>query len=256
MTRIGEEIRLIEGMAARAWPALVDEDLDGWRLRAARGVTHRSNSVLTLEDRGGLDLAGKVAVAEGFSADHGIAPAFLVTDASQPSDLDRSLGELGYRAQLPVDVLVAELDDLHGEPPPDLVVEHQVTPDDEWIEVWWPELGAERDVAAALLRRPLDLAAHVALRDDGAIVAVGRGVVEDGWLGVFGMATTPDRQGQGLGRAVLGLLADWAEEQGADSAYLQVTADNAAAHALDAHAGFRPHHRYWYRVKGEHPLWD
>jgi GNAT superfamily N-acetyltransferase len=247
MTRIGAEIRLLEGLAAEAWRGLVEQDLDGWRLRAAAGVTHRANSVLTLEHRGARSVAEKVAAAEAFSADHGIPSAFLLTDASAPAGLDHVLADAGYRLELPVDVLVAELDDLRG---PHRETEHQVIPDEAWAAVWWPELGDERSTALEILRRPLPAVTHAAIREDGRIVAVGRGVAQDGWLGVYGMATTPSRQGRGLGREVLAALAEWGGEHGADSAYLQVTADNAPAQALYAHTGFRPHHRYWYRVKG------
>jgi GNAT superfamily N-acetyltransferase len=250
VTRIGDEIRLLEGLAAEAWRGLVEQDLDGWRLRAAAGVTHRANSVLTLEHRGDRSVSEKVAAVEAFALEHGIPPAFLMTDVAEPSGLDRTLADAGYRLELPVDVLVAELDDLRG-PHPE--IEHQLVPDDEWAEVWWPELGGERSTAMEILRRPLPAVTHVAVREDGRIVAVGRGVAQEGWLGVYGMATTPSHQGQGLGRGVLAALAEWGGDHGADSAHLQVTADNAPAQRLYAAAGFRPHHRYWYRVKGHGP---
>ena len=47
---------------------------------------------------------------------------------------------------------------------------------------------------------------------------------------------------------ILGALARWGSAVGADRAYLQVEADNHAALALYAGAGFRLNHRYRYRV--------
>ena len=50
----------------------------------------------------------------------------------------------------------------------------------------------------------------VAVRDEGQVVALGMGVLEDGWLGIFNMATLPAFRRQGLAGAVLAGLADWA----------------------------------------------
>lgn len=41
------------------------------------------------------------------------------------------------------------------------------------------------------------------------VVAVGRVVADEGWAGVFGMATLPRARGKGAGRSVLAALADW-----------------------------------------------
>ena len=38
----------IEELAANAWPAPVQQQLEGWRLRAGNNVTRRANSVLAV----------------------------------------------------------------------------------------------------------------------------------------------------------------------------------------------------------------
>ena len=43
-----ELIRTIEQLAANAWPAPVQQQLEGWRLRAGDNVTRRANSVLVV----------------------------------------------------------------------------------------------------------------------------------------------------------------------------------------------------------------
>jgi GNAT superfamily N-acetyltransferase len=48
--------------------------------------------------------------------------------------------------------------------------------------------------------------------------------------------------------AVLGALAGWARGAGAGTLYLQVLADNAAAHALYERAGFARSHGYVHRA--------
>jgi len=87
------------------------------------------------------------------------------------------------------------------------------------------------------------------------VVGVGFGVVERGWLGVFGMATAEAERRRGVAVAVLGALtrvaAGWG--WGAERVYLQVEEGNAAARALYARAGFTPSHRYHYRVSAPPP---
>jgi N-acetylglutamate synthase-like GNAT family acetyltransferase len=80
-----------------------------------------------------------------------------------------------------------------------------------------------------------------------AAVAVGRAVVDDGWAGVFGMATRPAARGKGAARSVLASLAQWADDHGAARMYLQVERDNVAALALYRQAGFEEVCAYHYR---------
>ena len=56
------------------------------------------------------------------------------------------------------------------------------------------------------------------------------------------------RRRQGLARALLGAVADWAWRRGARAIYLQVGERNAAARTLYEAAGFRHHHAYAYLV--------
>ena len=98
-------------------------------------------------------------------------------------------------------------------------------------------------------RRRLDL---LAARAWPALEKVERG----GWLlrtartadgrpGVFAMGVLPERRRQGLGARVLGALGDWAAGLGAERAYLQVEASNAAARRL--YAGLQEQYAYHYR---------
>ena len=74
-------------------------------------------------------------------------------------------------------------------------------------------------------------------------------MLDDGWAGVFGMATVPAARRTGAARAVLGALAAWAAERGAVGLYLQVEGDNAPALRLYESAGFAEAARYSYRTR-------
>ncbi|MGY1737170.1 GNAT family N-acetyltransferase [Geodermatophilus sp. SYSU D00684] len=84
--------------------------------------------------------------------------------------------------------------------------------------------------------------------EPGAVpVAVARGVVTDGWLGVGAVTVAEDARRRGLATAVMAAVTRWGADRGARWVYLQVTASNAAARGLYRRAGYVEHHRYHYR---------
>jgi ribosomal protein S18 acetylase RimI-like enzyme len=84
----------------------------------------------------------------------------------------------------------------------------------------------------------------------GEPAAVGLGVVNGPWLGIFCMSTRPAARRQGAATALLRTLAIWGGLYDAREAYLQVKQENAAALGVYARAGFVTEYPYFYRIKG------
>lgn len=210
--------------------------MDGWRLRAAAGVTKRANSALPLSDALPLE-----AVVD-FYRSRGLPPRVQV---SSP-EVDAALAGLGWERDFPVVVLTGPA----PAGPSTAVVEP--APDADWLACWWSVDGRGGDAELDVLRRCLAAveapAAYARVLEDGRTVAVGRAVAQEGHVGVFSMAVLPDARRRGLGRSVLSALSTWGARQGAGSAYLQVLEANAAARTLCAAAGLVPAHRYHYRT--------
>lgn len=251
-------IRTLEELAANAWPAEVVQMVEGWRLRCNAGVTRRANSVLPHDASGDLPLAKRVELAEEFYARRGLPPHFQLSPASLPSGLDQFLAERGYTVPDRTCVQTALLPDLvtrcAGNGPLAVVREH-LTP--EWGDLYnqatdLPE--PSRSVRRALVARIAPPTGFALAHVDGAPAAVGMGVLERGWLGIFSMATHPDARRRGAARAILHALAGWAQAQGAPagatSAYLQVSEDNVTARALYESLGFTTAYHYHYRTRG------
>ncbi|MDT4940845.1 MAG: N-acetylglutamate synthase, partial [Pseudonocardiales bacterium] len=234
----------LDAVAARGLRAAEHHQLGGWVLRANSGFTHRANSVLPLRSPG-LPLDAALEQAAVWYAARGL-PVQLQVPVEARRLLDAELGERGWPAELPTRVYVARLDALRPAPGSGPSVAVETAPDDAWLGLYRGGSGAD-EAARDLLTRH-DTVAFASLRLAGRTVAVGRGAVDDGWLGVMAVEVDPAYRRQGLAAAVMAALCAWGGTVGAVRSYLQVAVDNAPAVALYEKLGFWGHHDYHYRT--------
>lgn len=251
-------ILTLETIAANAWPAAEVELCGGWRLRSSQGVTRRANSVWPNRDDGALPLEAKLAHVEAYYAAQDRPAIYQICDVMQPAQLDAVLAAHNYSFEAPTFVQTAPLVTLLERLPslrhyPQFEVEVSEEFDAQWFAFYCQseEVSATAaPVRRAILERIAPQRGFVTLYAGGAPAAVGLGVVEAGWLGIFSMATLPAFRRQGAARAILRTLAVWAQLYDATHAYLQVMENNLPAQQLYARVGFTTAYRYHYRVKG------
>jgi GNAT superfamily N-acetyltransferase len=235
------EIRELEDDAYRLWVAPEVEELDGWLLRHAHGLTGRGNSVFPRAD-GRLPLEERIERVEAWYAERGLPGRFQLTAASVPGRLAEALAARGYALGEGVtSVQTAPL----GEAAADLRVELFGTPDDTWIDLWTGSRGfADAATAFALLTGSPGETVFARIGE----AAVGRAVAWGGRLGITSMVTVPTARRQGLARAVVATVFAWARERGCTTGLLQVERDNAPAQALYASFGFVTRYEYAYAL--------
>jgi N-acetylglutamate synthase len=231
------DVGQLEAVGADLWVAPEVEELDGWRLRFAHGMTGRANSVLP--NAGELDVDEKIEQVEAWYASRGLPARYQMTLAAQPG-LETALLARGYEQRGdPVGIEIATL------PETTASVDLASEPDEQWIELWAGSRSFDRlDVAHALLTGSPGETAFA--RIDGA--AVGRAVAVDSWLGITSMATLPAARRRGHARAIVETLIAWGRGRGCTKGILQVETTNDAARALYAGYGFAKHHEYRYLV--------
>jgi N-acetylglutamate synthase len=241
---------LLEELSFRAWPAEHVLESEGWRLRAMRGVTRRANSAwlspagATASTEASLDAA--LGKAEAFYASRGLPCQVHVTDER----VDAFLAARGYTMEAPVSVQVAESLADASEPGGAETCEIELAPSRAWFEAAASaRFASVAGVYRALLARLGERAAFARVDVDGEVAAVGLGVIEAGWCGVFSMLTLAPYRRRGLARQLLVGLARHAHERGAHKLYLQVERDNDAARALYASLGFSEAYGYHYRCR-------
>jgi ribosomal protein S18 acetylase RimI-like enzyme len=250
-------IQTVERLAANAWPAAEATELDGWQLRFTEGVTRRANSVNVNLSVGEAALADKVAAVETFYQERGLPIRYQISPAAQPAGLDENLAGRGYQAVAHTAVQIAELGQILRQTVPlrtypSFEVEVSESFDDEWFALYAAiEHAADPQVLVrrAIFQRIAQPTAYTTLRIDGAPVAVGLGVLEEQWVGIFCLATLSEFRRRGAGGAILRTLAIWAQLYDAQAAYLQVMLDNQSAQSLYTRTGFTTLYHYHYREK-------
>jgi GNAT superfamily N-acetyltransferase len=236
-------LKTLQEYAARAQPAAHVEEAGGWWLRHSPGDAWWVSAVLP------HDREDRVAVAEEFCAQRGSGVRFQITPGVCADDLDSLLDGRGYERGHDMSLRIASTADVLRQSHADAgAVTTRLT--DEWLAAWQAvttrDISAERD----LLSRVEHPSAYAHAEVDGQVVAVGRAVAEQGWAGVFGMATLPHARGQGAARSVLAALAGWAAAREANHMYLQMEKANTTAFRLYERTGFREVCTYHYRIRG------
>lgn len=199
------------------WPDVPTAPLGQWLLRS--DVTPeeiaRAGSVLAMGDPGMPYADAAAAAISYYAALQRPAWAQVVAD----SDEEAALRSLGWTAARPDEadtvfqvVSVAQLQRALPSPP------ERITFTDDGVRA----LASYDDRARA------------------------RGAVDDDWLGLHDIWTSPEARRQGLSTRLLAELVDWGASLGTTTAYLQVRSDNAPALALYERLGFVTHHTYRY----------
>lgn len=250
-----EDILTIERLAANAWRPEVEESLDGWRLRYTQGVTRRGNSVLAIQSGDEMPLDEKMSRVQDFYRKWGEPVCYQMTQAAQPSSLIPALNAQGYRDEFHTQVQIADLEHVlvQTQSSSPFKPYHEEKCFDAWLDLYVGTSGYDRHSTAmrrGILSRIEPAANFTLLTDGDDPAAVGLGVGDNGWVGVYCMVTAKAYRRQGAATQVLHELARWGKGKKASKMYLQVMEDNPDALALYAKSGFEFSYQYWYSHPG------
>ena len=246
-------VHFLEELASNAWPSAMAQMVDGWRLRFNERITQRANSVLPNDCTGSISLDKRLSLAEDFYARRGMGARFQVSPASLPVELDDALAARGYARISDTSVQTAQVENVLESTGANTPRRFEVSIssfNDAWMDAYaqGSNMNAhEHAMRRGIVQRIGPRAGFALASTSGQPVAVGLGVTERGWTGIFCMETLPAFRRQGAATAILGALAQWGSENGATQMYLQVMLNNAPACALYQRAGFTPLYTYWYR---------
>lgn len=240
----------IEEISMNFWPAFQTVLLDGWVLRFAEGATKRANSVNPVYPSTLFDVQEKIEICEKMYFERNLRTVFKITEESQPPDLDRMLEVRGYEKNTVTSVQTLPVAGFESEPCGIRRISEELNP--ETAECFVTFGGIEPSLRPAY-RKILEQISFkkcfltINMKDEP--VCCGLGVLEGKYLGIFDVAASPDYRGWGFGRLAMEGILEWGREHGAETAFLQVIADNAPALKLYQRMGFTERYIYWYRIK-------
>lgn len=244
----------IEYIAAHCWPAKEIERYYGWVIQWQDGVTWRANSVLPLDEPEDELVEDSIDYVIDFYDRRGTPPAFKMTKESKPIALDEILEEMDFQQRMitrfqtvPIEQLTCldtevEVDLLRVNDESISTLYHRSTRDEFAIQVrreMIHRIEGEKKIARVMI--------------DGQLAGAGLGVIEEDMMGLFSIKTMPEYRKRGVGWSINCALAMWGEENNAETAFLQVEADNNPALALYEKMGFKTLYTYWYRILEELP---
>lgn len=242
-------IRTLEELSMNAWPALETMLYGGWVLRFANGYTRRANSINPIypSTRG---IEEKIAACEEIYHTRNFRVVYKMTRAVFPENLDDILNARGYVAEAQTSVQVLDMRAIAPPTNREVLMRDSLTQD--WVDDYCRlNVVAQQHKATMtqMLAKIAPTRCFIALRGQEQVIAVGLGVAENGFVGLFDLVTDEKYRQRGLGTQLILNLLDWGAQQGARRAYLQVMLNNAPALRLYEKLGFKKVYQYWYRVK-------
>lgn len=244
------QVRLLEELAANAWPAEMVQHLGGWRMGFSGGESRRVNSVLPHQPPGLDDVEAAIEIVEAFYRRRGVVPRFKICPAALPADLPEHLAARGYVPDMrtavesaPVTTVLANTSLPAGE----VIASSKIT--QRWFQTYTGASGyspASLPIRWGIFNRIGPQTCYVLLTEGAQPVSAGLGVVERGWIGIFCVVTVPEFRRRRFASGVMCALAEWGRTQGAEQIYLQVMEDNPPALRLYQGMGFKRQYQYSY----------
>jgi len=107
----------------------------------------------------------------------------------------------------------------------------------------------EQESLASILRNIPSRKCFAVLLKENRVVSCGLGVLETQYIGLFEIITAKTEQRKGYGKELILNILDWAKQNDAKTAYLQVVINNESAFNLYSKLGFKEAYQYFYRTK-------
>lgn len=106
-----------------------------------------------------------------------------------------------------------------------------------------------KESLTAILRNIASKKCFAVLLKDNQVVSCGLGVLENQYIGLFEIITAKTERRKGFGKELILNILNWAKQNGAQKAYLQVVMNNKPALNLYSKLGFQEVYQYFYRIK-------
>jgi GNAT superfamily N-acetyltransferase len=240
---MNERIRSIETCALNAWPAADDTWVGKWLVRRDRGYTKRANCIYAFPGEPDLDIDQRLTECESLMTRAQLPVIVRELSTFPVPGLAETLTDGGMSV---FDGSLVMTRDIGEGGTASSVQDVDLS---EWLELYLKFEGGTKGNQAVhreILARISAAKRYAVLKQDDRPVSIGLAVAENGWLGLFDIATDPGQRGRGFGTAMIDGLLNWGASVGCTCSYLQVMAGNVTAQRLYSRLGFAEEYRYHY----------
>lgn len=244
-------IKMIEDFSLNAWPSHQIQLYDSWLLRFSYFYTHRTNCVEQI-GISSIPIEEKLDFCEDAYRRWGTPSIFKITPLIAP-DFESHLIKRDYEVQHITEVMHLDYSRYcTALPSADVDLSHTIT------EKWISALFALKSTTSAIHRQivpsmyaaiPKDTLAASISNTAGQIVALGLGILDRSYIGIYAIHVHPRYRRRSYARSICETLLNEGKRLGMEGAYLQVVDGNTSAKSLYTSLGFRDFYKYWFRVK-------
>lgn len=232
---------VLQAVMEASWPAAAVTPVGPWAIRRGEGGGKRVSAATA--ERPWHD--GDIALAEAAMADLGQAHLFLLRAGD--AALDAALAARGYRVVDPVVAYAAPVAALAATPP------KRMSSFPHWppmavVAQLWAE-GGIGPARLAVMHRVQGPKTAILGRSGDRAAAAAFVAIHENIAMLHALEVTPSLRRQGSAYNILRAAAVWAQDHGAETLALVVTAANAPARGLYASLGMTIVGQYHYRQK-------
>jgi N-acetylglutamate synthase len=244
-------IKKIEELSMNAFPALSTVLVNGWILRFSNGYAKRANSVNPIYNCS-IDIAENIEICEEMYKGKHLDTVFKLTESEDSFKIDEILEQRGYTYDAKTNIMQRNIQayQITNAEKQGVVIYNELR--DEWFEAF-VSMNKASEKNAIILKKLLEglipNAYYACIIDSGRIEAVGLGVAERGYIGMFDICVHENQRRKGLGTKLMKNLIYRGSEEGCIFSYLQVVDANEGAKILYDKLGYEKQYSYWYRVK-------
>ncbi|MDK2807659.1 MAG: N-acetylglutamate synthase [Clostridiales bacterium] len=244
-------IKKIEELSMNAFPALSTVLVNGWILRFSNGYSKRANSVNPVYNCS-IDISENIKICEEMYKSRQLDTVFKLTESEASFKIDEILNQHGYSYEARTNVMLRNIQayQITEEEKEGIVIYNELQ--DDWFEAFTSMNGVSEKNAVTLKRMLQKLTAeacYACIVNNGQIEAVGLGVAERGYIGMYDICVHENQRRKGLGTRIMKNLIHRGLEMGCTYSYLQVVDANEGAKILYDRLGYEQQYSYWYRVK-------